>query len=269
MDLHGPYLPPRALLPRDYVRADFLSYFDFLRLSGRGELARRAPEVANLRDRYEAGMRLTDREVGALFDELRRQGRWDGALVMVVSDHGEDFGEHDHAGHSGSGLWASLVHVPWLLKPPSAAGLAPASIPEAVSTRSLLPTTLGLLGLPPLELAFAPDLTPRLRGGPPLASVPISAATDPGGIAYAATRLPYRRVRYFAGDGTERAALHHLERDPAETADASAELPEIAAELDAAIRAQRELEASFRFDVPQRAIDPATRARLKALGYAE
>jgi arylsulfatase A-like enzyme len=269
MDLHGPYLPPPRYLPVDYRPDSFLSYFEFLRLSGRGVLAERPDELRNLRERYEGELRYTDAELGDWLQALRAEGRFDESLIWVLSDHGEDFGEHDHAGHGGEGLWTSLVHVPLLVKPPRSWGIAPRSVPEAVSVRDLLPTTLSLLGLPPLSQSFGRDLSERIRGGPASGAPVISETATTQGVTYAATRLPFRLVLSFRRDGSEARALHHLERDPGETVDVQAEFPDVARALDAAVRERRQLEHTFRFAEETREVDPQTRERLRSLGYVD
>src|SRR5690606_108281 len=139
------YLPPA------FRFADFFSYHDFNRLTGRGVLGSPAfaRHLTNLKQLYEAEVRYTDEELGRLFDRLRREGRWDETLVWLLSDHGEAFGEHDYAGHAGSNMTTTLLHVPLLLKLPRSWNVAPRVVEEVVSTYDVLPTTLGLLGLPP------------------------------------------------------------------------------------------------------------------------
>ena len=73
--------------------------------------------------RYGATLRGRDRRgrrgVGQLLDGLRQLGRYDEALVVLVSDHGEGLGDHGEAEH-GILLYREALHVPLLVKLPGA-----------------------------------------------------------------------------------------------------------------------------------------------------
>jgi arylsulfatase A-like enzyme len=274
MDVHGPYLPPRRFLPAGYRRADFMAYHDFLRLSGTPELTdpRMAPKLANLRQRYAGGARYTDETLAAWIDDLRARGRWDEALVWILADHGEAFGEHGFAGHGFSYVGNPVVQVPLWLKLPRSIGLPPREIPEPVSTYDVLPTTLALLGLPPSEPAFGVDLGPALRGEPPDPSRVVVIETDDGPHAarYAAVRGPWKlQVRFGANGTVDARTLYDLAADPGETTDVLGSRPEIGADLEAAIGTRRRAEAALAYRARGRTVDPETRERLRSLGYAD
>lgn len=59
----------------------------------------------------------TDAAIGTLFDGLRQQGRFDEALVVFTSDHGEEFWEHDGFEH-GHTLYDEVLRVPLLVRLP-------------------------------------------------------------------------------------------------------------------------------------------------------
>jgi arylsulfatase A-like enzyme len=147
MDVHGPYLPPRRLLPDDYRRENFLSYHQFLRLSGTPALRDPSlePQLENLRQRYAAGARHTDEVLAAWIEELRARGRWDEALVWIVSDHGEAFGEHGMYRH-GFEVWEVLVRVPLVVHVP---GVKPRRVSARRSLIDLVPTVLEIMHVPP------------------------------------------------------------------------------------------------------------------------
>lgn len=94
---------------------------------------------------YDGAIAYLDAELGKLFAELERRGELSRTLVIVTSDHGEEFGEHrlyDH-GHS---LYQPALHVPLLLWWP---GEAPAGreIEEAVSLRDIPATIAAAAGI--------------------------------------------------------------------------------------------------------------------------
>jgi arylsulfatase A-like enzyme len=64
-------------------------------------------------------------------------------VVIVTSDHGEEFGEH-HMGRHGFEVWETLVRVPLLIVAP---GASPRRIDVARSAIDLAPTILDFFGV--------------------------------------------------------------------------------------------------------------------------
>src|SRR5262249_22562701 len=98
-----------------------------------------------------------------LFAELDRRGFLDNALVVIVSDHGEEFIEHGRTSH-GRTLYEESVHVPFIVVGPGVA--AGRRVAENVSLIDLAPTLLDLLGLPPEPRFEGRSLAPLVRPGP-------------------------------------------------------------------------------------------------------
>ena len=89
-----------------------------------------------VRGRYDNNIRYIDDQLGRLFATLP-----DDAVVMVVSDHGEEFWEHGGYEH-GHALWDEVVHVPMMLSAPS---VAPGRLAEPVSMLDVTPTFLAAI----------------------------------------------------------------------------------------------------------------------------
>jgi len=53
---------------------------------------------------------------------LKRDGTFDDSLIILISDHGQLFGEHDQLGH-GTFLYDELTFVPLLIKYPKGSNL--------------------------------------------------------------------------------------------------------------------------------------------------
>ncbi len=60
-----------------------------------------------------------DYHLGDLFDRLKNMGLYDDAMLIVNSDHGELFGEHNSFGHN-TDLYNELIWVPMMLRYPQA-----------------------------------------------------------------------------------------------------------------------------------------------------
>jgi arylsulfatase A-like enzyme len=118
VEAHGPYDPPephrsRALSPRAkpslVARASRSGaakyYLDPSSIS--------PAEFAVLNELYDGEIAYLDELVGGLLDGLDESGHLDDTLVIIVSDHGENLGDHGHFRHVFS-LYGSTVRVPLL-----------------------------------------------------------------------------------------------------------------------------------------------------------
>ena len=66
-----------------------------------------------------------DERLGMLVDELGRRGILEKTWTIIISDHGESFGEHAGFFTHGTSLYDTELHVPFLIVPPG--GEPPAS----------------------------------------------------------------------------------------------------------------------------------------------
>lgn len=114
------------------------------------------------RDWYDASIAYMDRELGRLFDTLRRQGTLDRTVVIVASDHGELFGNHRLWGHANS-LYLDVLRVPLLVRyPPRVrAGLR---VTRPVSLRDLTATITDLASVPRTQWLPGTSLVPVMEG---------------------------------------------------------------------------------------------------------
>lgn len=90
-----------------------------------------------------------DDALGAFLDRLRAAGRYDGALVVVTADHGEELGGRGGLGH-GETLYDDIVRVPLLVKLPGNAR-AGTRVPWQVRAVDVAPTIVEAAGLAPPE----------------------------------------------------------------------------------------------------------------------
>ena len=119
MEVHAPYDPPRPFYPYPFWHRARTR-----RLSGGSNKARRflsyntrvaappADYVRTIRRLYYSAARYEDWLIGRFVDAVRRRDR--PAVVVVVSDHGENLGEHGLFNHNSS-LAQTLLHVPLVL----------------------------------------------------------------------------------------------------------------------------------------------------------
>ncbi len=94
---------------------------------------------------YDGEIAYADSALGHLLTYLKRQNRYNDALIVVVGDHGEGLGEHGEQTH-GIFLYDATTHVPLLMKLPMNEK-PPAVVEAQVQTTDILPTVLDLLDI--------------------------------------------------------------------------------------------------------------------------
>ena len=122
------------------------------------EAAAFTPEMrAHVLHLYDAALRYTDERLGALFALLDELGLGANTLIVVTSDHGEEFFEHGALQH-GRTLYEELLSVPLIL---GGAGLAPRELVRPAMLVDVVPTVLARLGLSCPEHVQGVDLLGR------------------------------------------------------------------------------------------------------------
>ncbi len=99
--------------------------------------------LANVNMLYDAEVRYMDHQIGVLLDGLATRGLLDTALVVFVSDHGEQFYEHDQFEH-GSSLYGEET---WALAALRGPGVEAGRHTAPTNHVDLVPTILHRLGL--------------------------------------------------------------------------------------------------------------------------
>ncbi len=102
-------------------------------------------------NRYLNALAATDRQIAGLMAELERRGLADDTLVVITSDHGESFGQHNQTVHSFS-VYESTVHVPLILLHPSFKNLPDRYLPQVRQQIDLPYTLVSMLGVQPSPL---------------------------------------------------------------------------------------------------------------------
>lgn len=216
-DAHEPYAPPA---PYDMM---FSSRTPPLRRIDPG-IRYTGDTLAGLREAYDGSLAWTDSQLRLLIDGLREAGDLERTLIVVTSDHGEEFAEHGHVSH-GNGLHFPSLHVPLIVIDPSRP--AAARVSPAVTIRDVPATILARTGgldarIPGRPLSVHWDaLADSLFGGmapSPVISEVYRVRNQPA--RYPASRGDLKSVvvdgyHYIAGPEANE-ELYHLELDPLE-----------------------------------------------------
>lgn len=104
-----------------------------------------ATDIESIIGLYDGEIRFVDDQLSRLFDRIKELGIWDNTIVVVASDHGEEFYEHGSFGH-GFKLFEEQIRVPLIVKLPNSR-LAGFRISDQVSLVDVFPTVLDELGI--------------------------------------------------------------------------------------------------------------------------
>lgn len=217
MDTHYPYLPTaeqrhrfgiemsdwemarRNVTIQQFISSDFTVDIDDDALEA-------------LRRLYRCQVNYVDRKIGELLDTLRTEGLYDDALIVVASDHGEEFLEHSHLGHSQH-LYDELLRVPLLIKPPAGYDVADC-VNGQVQYLELAPTILDVTGVETPETMRGTSLVSAMETGE-AGDDPVVSEWDHHGDRVASVRTP--DWKYIRDDLRGREELYDLTDDPGET----------------------------------------------------
>jgi arylsulfatase A-like enzyme len=130
---------------------------------------------------YDATIRAADRMVEQLLDQLDRLGLEEDTLVLITSDHGEEFMEHGSVWHMKT-VYEELIRVPLLIRVPGIKGGA--RVKTCVSQVDVMPTLLELMGVECPASVQGRSLVSLLRGEP-----------EKDRFVYAETRMPTKSSR--------------------------------------------------------------------------
>jgi arylsulfatase A-like enzyme len=217
-------------------------------------------DIAFARALYDGGIRYTDDLIGTYLAEIRRLGLDRDTLIVLFSDHGEEFQEHGSVLHEK--LYATVTRIPLLIRFPGAARRG--TVPMVVEGVDLTPTLLDAVGVEPPPGLHGESLLPLILGERP-SRPPLAFGESPffGVERFVATdeyRLQYSRVH----DDIE---LYAYREDPHEQRDLADERPAVVARMWPAITRWEAFVAPTKRRTARSPLSDSTREQLRALGY--
>ncbi|MFZ5845495.1 MAG: sulfatase-like hydrolase/transferase, partial [Patescibacteria group bacterium] len=108
-------------------------------------IARDPGKTAFLRALYDEKIFQFDQELKSLFAILEDPSLARKTLVIITSDHGEEFMEHGELDHGGN-IYNTSTHIPLVLSVP---GIKPQRLEELAQSIDIYPTIAGLVGIRP------------------------------------------------------------------------------------------------------------------------
>ena len=264
-DVHYDYIPPEP------YRSMFDEGYDG-DLNGRNIIGAGFPLDASERDvgyllsLYDAEIRYTDDTIGSLVGALESAGMLDDTIIVVTSDHGEEFKDHGRKGHQHS-LYDELIRVPLIIwaAPDVEAGTV---VEEPVSLADIAPTILDMVGIARPQDVDGESLLPALRGRGGATRAIVSELYDPRArrLRVASMRVGADKLIYSPMADTW--VYYDLEKDPREQHSRSRAPAGLKASLSEEVRSsQLELTRSAGGRAPGAKIPAGVGEKLRQLGY--
>lgn len=190
------------------------------------EIKNNPRDLAHIVAHYDAQIRESDEAIKPVFEALAAGGHDKDTVVVLMADHGLEFGEK---GKLATGYhltqYQTVIRVPLIVWVP---GLPPRRVPEPVELMDVAPTLLQLLGVPAPSSYQGRSLVPLLEG-----------KREPGRLAFSSSStlgdsrrdprmfsVQDERFKLIYDADTRALTLYDLAQDPDETHDASRRRPQ-------------------------------------------
>jgi arylsulfatase A-like enzyme len=228
MDVHEPYVPEKKYV--DMVDTSInLSKEEMFNLFKNTLLRRDLSDKAKielLKKLYFAHVREVDSYVEEFFNMLKEFDLLEDSLVIMTSDHGDEFGEHGGLSHDGK-MYSELINVPFLIfDSTKERGEVSDTL---VSNIDIPPTIVHLFGLEPEENFKGHSILP-LKDYPERGC--FGEAIDKRGVHEKETDRPIyyyqeRQLKIIYRESMDSWQMYDLEKDPEELNNIAGTSPEV------------------------------------------
>ncbi|HEY3297810.1 MAG TPA: sulfatase, partial [Armatimonadota bacterium] len=179
---------------------------------------------------YDGEIAYTDRYIGLLLAELKRLNLYEDTLIVLLADHGEEFGEHGKMSH-GIHLYDESISVPLIVKLP---GQKEGKVVQgAFSLVNLLPTVTDYIHCDTSAMEFQGTAVP-LKGLRKVRESNIYSRTDFGNRKRQSLRSETKK--YIYDEIASTSELYDLTRDPGEKRDIAAKSRKTTSDFEVALQ---------------------------------
>lgn len=280
MDIHVPYFPREPFFSQfssDKSKDRIKSFKNqFIQISAK--LFRNPDSITTderqlIIDCYDSEIRYFDHNFKSLLALLRKRRLLEDTIVIVTSDHGEEFWEHGKWGHFMR-LYDINTHVPLLIKYPALTSKG-ASISKQVRSIDIFPTILDLLNIKSRYSLPGISLLPYIKdeNSAPEADV----FSEGGGVQGVSVNTYVDRLfsvrtnqwKFIKNITRNQNELYDLKNDLMELNNLAdkPDVQEIIKELDSKIKKILKLSEKSKQAISSVEVEEQTKERLKALGY--
>jgi arylsulfatase A-like enzyme len=263
-DPHAPYTPPQQFIEQigGVVGNPKAGLIDNVRQLRRGVCEQSV--LDDLIALYDAEIAYNDHHFWRLIAELKQRGLYESTLIILVSDHGEEFFDHGWWKH-GKTLYEEQLAVPLIVRYPNGVG-AGTRVDQIAQHIDIYPTVLETAGIEVPEALSGRSLTPS-RSNAQAAPVEAVAYLNLDSIlAESLTTDEGKLILHHNDNLVLGRRLHDLATDRKEQSNLWSQRPILTGYLLSALRAYK-LAHQERFSSERVALDEEIEERLKALGY--
>lgn len=284
-EIHDPYTPPSGFRERwteeDYAGRILGSRDELIEAAG-GEWKEQHEEfwsrvddesdadLDHLLGLYDGSIRFADKQFGELLEKVEQAGELENTLIVVLSDHGEEFREH--GGWLHESVYDEILRVPLIVRFPAGVyeEFHGRQVDDVARLVDVLPTVLEVLAV---EAPFTQgsSLVPVIEGNDTTPRPVLSHW--PRKNMYALRSEDWKLIAQLEEDGTLRSReLYQIDRDERERRDLAEKREPLADRMEESLRDVRSMALamldSFERGVPVD-LDPEKAAELAALGYLD
>jgi len=267
IDPHGNYVPPapyNTMFDKEYAGTATGRIYD----DPKGEFSKEDQE--HFKALYDGEIRNVDEHIGKLLEKLAALKLDDNTIVVVTSDHGEEFWDHGGTRH-GHTLYDELVHVPFVLRWPKKVK-AGSVVDVQVSQLAVMPTLLEAAGIAvPKQCQGSSIFQGLLKGDVSEQTAFLETDTSGWGEGRNLKAIRSKTTKVIFDVKTKTRTAYDLEKDKAEAKPLSLELPEhqhLSSMLDEYLKKleafSKEAEAAKKADVDEKLLE-----QLKQMGYTQ
>lgn len=268
-DPHDPYRPPRHFKRRwagenqgpGFIQAGNPNPMELMVYRSGPPLPLNDADLDHLVDLYDEEISFFDSEFGALLGALRRRHLMENTIIVLASDHGEDFlQEHGHVKHCHS-LFDATTKTPLVMSIPGVVNDGP--VAAMVENVDIVPTILDYLGIDYSDIGLeGRSLRSLIEQNQAVHDFVFSLQDDLRSVDDGRFKL----ISELSTDGRQ---LYDLENDPLEQNDLFRQGDAAVADLEEALgRWRLRFEQGVDAEEALRVSD-AARERLRALGYLQ
>jgi len=266
IDPHGNYMPPA---PYDKMFSTDYKGTVTGRLYEERTKDLSKEEKEQFKALYDGEIRNVDDHIGRILEALTKLKLDENTIVIVTSDHGEEFWDHDGTFH-GHTVYDELVRVPFVVRWPKKikAGLV---LSTQVSQMAVMPTVLEAIGAKAPKQCHGVSILEGLLGNRiPEQKVLLEADTSGWGEGRNLKALRYRNCKVILDVKSGQRTAFDLTNDPGESKPLknAAEYEAVSKELDEYLKILGKLTGEAKA-ARQAEVDEKLLEHLKQMGYAQ
>ncbi len=271
-DPHMPYKPPVRFIPKAKPASSIGNRFRNLKGVRSGEFRPTPEDKEWIQTLYNCEVQYVDNNIGRIIQTLKRLNLYDETLIIFLSDHGEEFWEHDGFEH-GHTLYNELIDVPLIFKLPGPSGEQQRrNIDILVTIQDIMPTVLDLCELPYASHHLSSGSLLPLLGPNPEQYVQKPVYSTALLFDEARETILFENIKFIRFLNISKEELYDLIKDPTERSSIHVSSPELLRTANAILddyserviemRKRLGIEYSDTLDLGKEALED-----LRALGY--